>query len=923
MADITHHQFITLLKKSNVIAEKKLQPWLERTAKIESARKLAKSLVEADLLTTWQAKFLLSGRYRLRIGNYFLLSRLHRDELGARYLAINASLNRKVELQIFSRDLTSDAKRWKEMIQKATLVAKLDHSALVHVYDIDHDDERYFLVVEYVQGRLLDVQKEIFTTPQIGKLILECAEGIEFAHQNQVVHGMIDQADVLLTDKGTVKLRNLAVSPMRKLQNDSPEAEPIADHIALAVLGEKLLAANPGTSSGPGVGLAAIFALMKTEGASAIDQLRQWVEAMPISEVIKSEATKSGAKPIFSSTHESTSSFDLTKQDDVSYRPDVPDANESAVSSASIIRAAKASPTFLVACALGLVMFGGIVAFGISRAYSKMTFESAAEVVEVKAKKLAEKKKAAKYTQKEQEAFVAWETKQAKQTKQAKANSSNESTKVITPKKKRRRKKKKPPKNNRQENPDDVQGGKVTQEEPKQDAERNAAVADQTSSEESKSSLVEKSKKPSNKFLDIFNKKDKAKESAAPAGALVPAPADVEPDSLKKINGIGPVIEKVLYKAGVKTYSQISKMSPTVLDEILEEGGTSKIGEGKWAAIIVAAGPLAEKVAEKAANHFRKVPRVLALPEIESTESVVLTELTIPSNYLLDVELISPNGISPRRIYFELNQVASNDQAWVVSSKKEKTSSNANEIATLKMADSALSFAWLPAADKDKLAVYLQNCLVRLSTPDGRSCVVSLRKPKSVRSLRINSDRLIDTLNVPIEGMPDFDRVRIELARIRGSESLIHLVDASITVDSPGVVALRHGDRNSQSLVLQVAGKRSGKSIKLSAGLTINGRQIKSVSQLKAIQNQLDSAFANAQRQLINNPTDKNLLKLNNLASKNVLRMKEYTKTITWLFEGDDGIGEAIDFQISADFDDGKIELVKSKKNLVGKGKKK
>ena len=92
---------------------------------------------------------------------------------------------------------------------------------------------------------------------------------------------------------------------------------------------------------------------------------------------------------------------------------------------------------------------------------------------------------------------------------------------------------------------------------------------------------------------------------------------------------------------------------------------------------------------------------------------------------------------------------------------------------------------------------------------------------------------------------------------------------------------------------------------------------------MKAIQNQLDSAFANAQRQLINNPTDKNLLKLNNLASKNVLRMKEYTKTITWLFEGDDGIGEAIDFQISADFDDGKIELVKSKKNLVGKGKKK
>ena len=77
MADISHHQFIALLKKSNVIVEKKLQPWLAGVAKIESARKLAKSLVEEELLTTWQAKFLLSGRHRLRIGNYFLLSRLH------------------------------------------------------------------------------------------------------------------------------------------------------------------------------------------------------------------------------------------------------------------------------------------------------------------------------------------------------------------------------------------------------------------------------------------------------------------------------------------------------------------------------------------------------------------------------------------------------------------------------------------------------------------------------------------------------------------------------------------------------------------------------------------------------------------------------------------------------------------------------
>ena len=905
MADISHHQFIALLKKSNVIAEKKLQPWLAKTTKIESARKLAKSLVEEELLTTWQAKFLLSGRHRLRIGNYFLLSRLRRDELGARYLAVHASLDRKVELQIFARDLTSDVKRWKDMIQKATLVAKLDHAALVHVYDIDHDDDRYFLVVERVQGRSLDVQKEIFTTPQIGQLILQCTEGIEVAHQNQVVHGTIDQSDVLLTEKGTVKLQNLTVSPMRNQQNDAPEAKPIADFIALAALGEKLLAANPGTGSGSGVGLAAIFALMKTEGAGAIDKLRQWVEATPSTEVYRSEATKSGAKPIFSSTLESTSSFDLTKQDDVSYRPDVPDANESAVSSASIIKAAKASPAFLAACALGLVMFGGIVAFGLSRAYSKMVVVPAVEASAEEAKRdWADRGKA------------------AKQANEDKANPTGDSTEAEKPKKKRRRKKKKSPKSNdRQNNPDIVQDGKEEQKESKQG---NKSVADQVSNEPPKSNPDEKPKEEPSEFSKILDsgKKDK---NARNDGAIVPAPADVEPDNLLELNGIGDSRQKLLYAAGVKTFAQIAKSNPAVLDEVFRKGGANKLGEEKWTQIIAAAKPLAEESAEKAADHFRKISRAFELPEIESTEPVELTKLVIPSIYLLDIELISPDGISPRKNYFELKRSASDKQAWVVSSRKTKTSKQSNEIATMKKLDDALTFAWLESAAKDRSAVYLRNCLVRLSTQDGKSCVASLRKEQQVRSLRINDDDPTDTLSVAIEGLPRPDRLRVELVAINSSERLVQLANSTITPDSPGVINLRYRETSGQFLTLQVAVKRSGKSLKLTAGLVFDGGLIKNSKQLTAIKNKLDEIATGALRQASASPKNKELGKLKSSAERNVQRMEEYEKAITWLFEGDGGIGQAIEFEISADFDDAKTLLVKSSKNKdkVKKNKKK
>ena len=403
MADISHHQFITLLKRSKVVEPKKLQPWLEQNKKIESARKLAKSLVSEEMLTTWQAKFLLSGRHRLRIGNYFLLSRLRRDELGARYLAVHASLERKVELQIFARDLTSDTKRWKDMIHKASFVAKLDHPALVHVYDIDQDDDRYFLVVEHVAGRPLDVQKEIFTTPQIGKLVLQCAEGIEVAHQNKVVHGTIDQTDILLTEKGTVKLQNLTVSPMRNLNSEAPEAEPIADYVAMAVLGEKLLQANPGADGGAGVGLSAIFELMKSNGPNAIVKLKQWVEATPDAAGVNTQVTKSGANPIFSPTTGSSSGVDLSKPPSASVGVGDGDDAAAAVSSTSIIEAARSSRPFLIAIAIGALMFCGIVIFGIVRSYDKFVGEPARQAV-VEKEDLAAKEKAA-YSAKEQRAF--------------------------------------------------------------------------------------------------------------------------------------------------------------------------------------------------------------------------------------------------------------------------------------------------------------------------------------------------------------------------------------------------------------------------------------------------------------------------------------------------------------------------------------
>ena len=110
-------EFIACIKKSGVIEKDRLKEWL-KAVEAETPKELARSLVRDQMLTKWQAKYLMSGRSRLDIGNYRLLERTSRDELGDRFIAIHTSLARKVELQVLPQQVTKDKERCKAFLKK-------------------------------------------------------------------------------------------------------------------------------------------------------------------------------------------------------------------------------------------------------------------------------------------------------------------------------------------------------------------------------------------------------------------------------------------------------------------------------------------------------------------------------------------------------------------------------------------------------------------------------------------------------------------------------------------------------------------------------------------------------------------------------------------------------------------------------------
>ncbi len=119
---------------------------------VNDVRQAARVLVKANLLTEWQAKFLLTGRSRLRIGGYVLTDRLRRDELGDHFLARQEKLDRRVDLLILANEWGTDTRDRQRFLDCAAKLTKLDHPRLEHVLDVGQEADRLYVVSEFVEA---------------------------------------------------------------------------------------------------------------------------------------------------------------------------------------------------------------------------------------------------------------------------------------------------------------------------------------------------------------------------------------------------------------------------------------------------------------------------------------------------------------------------------------------------------------------------------------------------------------------------------------------------------------------------------------------------------------------------------------------------------------------------------------------------
>jgi serine/threonine-protein kinase len=229
---IDRQTFLAYLRQSGLIDAQELKELLPRLPDSEQGKVLARALVSLGVLTRFQASLLLAGRTSgFLLGQYRILDQLGQGGMGRVFKAVHQTMNRVVALKVLAPQLTK-TDRARQMFEREVRAAgRLMHPNIVTAYDANQVGDRFFLVMEYVEGHNLEQligERGPLPVGLACDIIRQTANGLQYAHELGMVHRDIKPANLLVGRGATdaapcvVKILDFGLARLNEPAQGSP-----------------------------------------------------------------------------------------------------------------------------------------------------------------------------------------------------------------------------------------------------------------------------------------------------------------------------------------------------------------------------------------------------------------------------------------------------------------------------------------------------------------------------------------------------------------------------------------------------------------------------------------------------------------------------------------------------------------------------
>jgi serine/threonine protein kinase len=221
MAKVTRsEELLDLTYRSGVVDQAQFSRWLVNHPTLpKSAEALAELLVCERILTPFQAKRLLEGRWRnlLINGKLRLLQPLAATGSERIFLCEHALIQRKVVLKAIDYATLPTPDAVNRFNREAAALLSLNHPNLIRALDVDRSDRLLYLVLEYIEGPNLLQLLEARGPLAVGlacNLMVQTCNGLQHAHNAGWVHREINPSNLMLGVDGIVRILNMSLTRM-------------------------------------------------------------------------------------------------------------------------------------------------------------------------------------------------------------------------------------------------------------------------------------------------------------------------------------------------------------------------------------------------------------------------------------------------------------------------------------------------------------------------------------------------------------------------------------------------------------------------------------------------------------------------------------------------------------------------------------
>jgi serine/threonine-protein kinase len=155
---------------------------------------------------------------------YYIDERLGSGGMAMVYLARDMMLERRVAIKILRQDFSRDPEFRDQFHREARAAANLSHPNIVTVYDFGLQEDRLYIVMEYVPGTDLKAilrRDGRFEMNDAITLMLQACDGIGHAHRSGLVHCDIKPQNLLVTQDQRLKVVDFGIA--RALATVSPD----------------------------------------------------------------------------------------------------------------------------------------------------------------------------------------------------------------------------------------------------------------------------------------------------------------------------------------------------------------------------------------------------------------------------------------------------------------------------------------------------------------------------------------------------------------------------------------------------------------------------------------------------------------------------------------------------------------------------